>query len=126
MKRSKSLIVIGFFLMLFIFMEVNASGAQERSIFQGKVMGIRLRAWLDVESQNDKAVMNFRIGRRTVYNPHRYPNPGETVKVEYQIQRGIPVAYTVTLVEGTKDAPKEGTKEGPPESPKESEKGGAK
>ena len=122
MKRSQSLIVIGFFLMLFIMIEVNASGAQERSTFQGKVIGIRLRAWLDVESQNDKAVMNFRIGRKTVYTPHRYPNPGETVKVEYQLQRGVPVAFSVTLVEGTKDAPKEGTKESPPEIPKGNEK----
>jgi hypothetical protein len=126
MKRSQSLIVIGFFLMLFIMIEVNAPGAQERSTFQGKVIGIRLRAWLDVESQNDKAVMNFRIGRRTVYTPHRYPNSGEIVKVGYQIQRGIPVAFSVTLVEGTKDAPEEGTKESPPEIPKENERGGVK
>jgi len=126
MKRSKSLIVIGFFLMFFMMLEVGALGAQERSTFQGKVIGIRLRAWLDVESQNDKTVMNFRIGRRTVYTPHRYPNSGEIVKVEYQLQRGVPVAFSVTLVEGTKDTPKEGTKESPPEIPEENEKGGVK
>jgi hypothetical protein len=55
-----------------------------------------------VESEADKAIVNFRIGHKTVYIPHRYPNPGEKVKVEYLIHRGIPVAYTVTILGGSK------------------------
>jgi hypothetical protein len=58
--------------------------------------------WLDVESETDKAVVNFRIGRKTVYVPHRYPNAGEKVKVEYLVHRGTPVAYTVTILEASK------------------------
>jgi len=112
MRHFRSLFVLVFFVTLFIFLEVKTSGAQERfSTFVGKVIGIRTKLWLDVESQADKAIMNFRIGRKTVYVPHRYPNPGETVKVEYQTQRGVPVAFTVTILEGTKEGSKESPKE---------------
>jgi hypothetical protein len=55
-----------------------------------------------VESETDKAVVNFRIGRKTLYVPHRYPNPGEKVKIEYLVNRGTPVAYTVTISEASK------------------------
>jgi len=124
MRHFRSLFVLVFFVTLFIFLEVKTSGAQERfSTFVGKVIGIRTKLWLDVESQADKAIMNFRIGRKTVYTPHRYPNPGEMVKVEYQTQRGVPVAYTVTFVEGTKESSKEGSKEGPKETPKNTKEG---
>ena len=124
MKHFKYLFVVLSVVTLFIFLEVKTSGAQERfSIFVGKVIGIRTKLWLDVESQADKAIMNFRIGRKTVYTPHRYPNPGEMVKVEYQTQRGVPVAYTVTFVEGTKESSKEGSKEGPKETPKNTKEG---
>jgi hypothetical protein len=124
MKHFKSLFVVLSVVSLFIFFESQISGAQERSsTFVGKVIGIRTKLWLDVESQTDKAIMNFRIGRKTVYNPHRYPNPGETVKVEYQTQRGVPVAYTVTLVEGTKESSKEGSKERPKETSKDTKEG---
>ena len=120
MKHFKYLFVVLSVVTLFIFLEVKTSGAQEKfSTFVGKVIGIRTKLWLDVESQADKAIMNFRIGRKTVYTPHRYPNPGETVKVEYQTQRGVPVAYTVTFVEGTKES----SKEGPKETPKNTKEG---
>ncbi len=126
MRNVNSRFVVLVLITLFILLEVRNLGAQEKSTFEGRVVGIRMRLWLDVESQTDKALMNFRIGRRTIYTPHRYPNPGETVRVEYQVQRGIPVAFTVTVVEGAKDAPKEGTKEVPLESPKEGEEEGPK
>ena len=103
MKHFKYLFVVLSVVSLFICLEVRIPEAQEKfSTFVGKVIGIRMKLWLDVESQTDKAIMNFRIGRKTVYTPQRYPNPGEMVKVEYQTQRGVPVAYTVTLLEGTK------------------------
>jgi hypothetical protein len=51
--------------------------AEEKiSVLTGKVVGIRGRLWLDVQSERDKALMSFRIGRKTVYVPHRYPYPG--------------------------------------------------
>jgi hypothetical protein len=91
------------FIMALLMLEVSPLIAQERfSILTGKVVGIRGRWWLDVESETDKAIVNFRIGRKTVYLPHRYPNPGERVKVEYLVQRGIPVAFTVNILEGSK------------------------
>ncbi len=126
MRDFKGRFVVSVLIVFSILLEVRTLGAQEKSTFEGKVVGVRMRLWLDVQSQTDRALMNFRIGRRTVYSPHRYPNPGETVRVEYQIQRGIPVAFTVTIVEGKKDVPKEGAKETPPESPKEGEKEGPK
>jgi hypothetical protein len=116
-------VVIG---MLLIFLESASVMAQEKfSAFSGKVMGIRMRAWLDVQNQADQAVMNFRIGRKTVYIPRRYPNPGETVKVEYQIQKGVPVAFTVTI-EGAKETSKEGAKGALEEEPVDSSKEGKK
>ena len=120
MKHFKGLFILVFFMSLFFFLEISNSIAQEKfSTFTGKVIGIRMRLWLDVESQTDKAVMNFRIGRRTVYHPHRYPNIGETVKVEYQTHRGVPVAFTVNILEGgAKEVPKEESKESSKESSK--------
>jgi len=126
MRNFKGPFVVFVLITLSILLEVNSLGAQEKSTFEGKVIGIRMRLWLDVESQTDKALMNFRIGRKTVYTPHRYPSRGEIVRVEYQVQRGIPVAFTVTVIGGTKDVPKEGTKEVLPEGPKEGQKEGPK
>jgi hypothetical protein len=102
MKVFKRILIFAFIIALLV-SEANPLMAQEKfSVLTGKVIGIRARLWLDVESEKDKAIVNFRIGRKTVYNPHRYPNPGERVKVEYLIQRGTPVAFTVNILEGSK------------------------
>ena len=88
MKTFKRILIFVFIAVL-LMLEANHLMAQGPvSILTGKVVGIRGKIWLDVESENDKAIVNFRIGRKTVYVPHRYPNPGERVKVEYLIQRG--------------------------------------
>jgi hypothetical protein len=58
--------------------------------------------WLDVQSDKDKAVFNFRVGRETVYIPNRHRYPGERVKVEYLIQRGTMVGYTVQILHASK------------------------
>jgi len=101
--RGFNRILVFVFVAALLMLEANHLIAQEKfSILNGKVMGIRARMWLDVESETDKAVVNFRIGRKTVYVPHRYPNPGEKVKVEYLVHRGTPVAYTVTILEASK------------------------
>jgi hypothetical protein len=102
MRTLKRILIIAFVAGL-LMMEANHLIAQEKfTVLTGKVVGIRARAWLDVESEKDKAIVNFRIGHRTVYVPHRYPYPGERVKVEYLINRGVPVAYTVNILESSK------------------------
>jgi hypothetical protein len=102
MKTTKRILIFVFIIAL-LMLEAKYLIAQEKfSILTGKVVGIRGKMWLDVESESDKAIVNFRIGRKTVYIPHRYPNPGEKVKVEYLIQRGTPVAFTVNILEGSK------------------------
>jgi hypothetical protein len=101
--RTYKRILIFTFIIAVLMLEANVLIAQgPYSILKGKVVGIRARLWLDVESETDKAIVNFRIGHKTVYVPHRYPNPGERVKVEYLLQRGVPVAFTVNILEGLK------------------------
>jgi len=55
-----------------------------------------------VKNVKEGVIANFRIGRDTVYTPHRYPYVGEKVKVEYCLIRGVDVAYTVTILGGPK------------------------
>jgi len=87
------------FIILMIMATVKGAFAQEKySVLTGKVLVIEMRRWMEVENEQDKTITNFRIGRRTVFTPHRYPLPGERVKVEYLIHRGVPVAYTVTIL----------------------------
>jgi len=101
--RTYKRILIFTFIIALLMLEANVLIAQgPYSILTGKVVGIRGRLWLDVESETDKAIVNFRIGHKTVYIPHRYPNPGERVKVEYLVQRGVPVAFTVNILENKK------------------------
>jgi hypothetical protein len=108
MKALKRIFILAFVALVLI-LETSALVAQERySTLTGTVLGIRARMWLDVKSEKDEAVVNFRIGRKTVYIPHRYPYVGEKVKVEYLTNRGVPVAYTVTILGGQKE---EGAKE---------------
>jgi hypothetical protein len=100
--RAYKRILILTFMITFIMLEANTLIAQTSfSVLHGKVVGIP-RMWMNVESDKDKTVVNFRIGRKTVYIPRRYPNLGEKVKVEYLTLQGTPVAYTVTILEGSK------------------------
>ena len=74
------------FIALRVMLEATALFSQQLySTFTGTVVGIQegFRKWLDVKSNKDGLIVNFRIGRDTVYRPHRYPYPGEKVKVEY-------------------------------------------
>jgi hypothetical protein len=98
---KKTLIFV--FVVALLMLEANPLFAQEKfSILIGKVVAVRGRWWLDVESEKDKAIVHFRIGRKTVYIPRRYPYTGEKVKVEYLVERGTPVAFTVNILEGSK------------------------
>ena len=102
MKLFKRILIFAF-VVAWLMLEANPLMAQGKfSVLTGKVVGIRARLWLDVQSEKDKAIVNFRIGRKTVYIPHRYPNPGERVKVEYLVQRGTSVAFTVNILGGSK------------------------
>ena len=113
MKNFKKIFVFAV-VAIWLTLGVSALVAQEPySTLKGTVVGVHKRLWLEVESEKDKAIVNFRIGRNTRYTPNRYPNPGEKVKVEYLTHRGTPVAYSVTILEGSKEAPKEVPKQNP-------------
>jgi hypothetical protein len=108
MKVSKRMFILTF-IVLWLMLEANALVSQERySTLTGTVVGIQggLRKSLDVKRVKDEVVVNFRIGRKTVYIPHRYPYIGEKVKVEYLTDRGVNVAYTVTILGQSKDSSK--------------------
>ena len=112
MKGQSGIFFFTVLILLFLF-SISPLIAQEKySIFIGTVKGMEAKMWLEVEHETDKAFLNFRVGRRTVYTPHRYPNPGERVKVEYLYHRGNPVAYTVTILQSgaPKQVPKESQK----------------
>jgi hypothetical protein len=47
---------------------------------------------------NKGEVMNFAVGRKTVYVPSRYPGIGERVKITYSLQRGQNAAYQVEIL----------------------------
>ena len=55
------------------------------------------RKWLEVKSETDETVVNFRIGRNTVYVPQRYPNIGEKVRILYITEKGVNVATKVFI-----------------------------
>jgi hypothetical protein len=107
MMKRLSVILISIVLTL-LFFSVISSMAQERMVMVGTVKGIEGKMVMDVENEKDKALVSFRIGRKTVYTPRRYPVPGEKVKVEYSLHRGSFVAFTVEIlgVAGAKESSK--------------------
>jgi hypothetical protein len=102
MKSFKKILIFVLITALLILEASTLLAQGPFSVLKGKVVGIRARMWLDVESDTDKAIVNFRIGRRTQYTPKRYPNPGERVEVQYLVQHGTPVAHFVNILEGPK------------------------
>ncbi len=100
MKVIKGISIFAFIVLL-LMVEANPLLSQERySTFIGTTVGVKgpFRKWLDVRNDKDGSIVNFRVGRDTVYTPHRYPYPGEKVKVEYLSIRGVDVAYRVTIL----------------------------
>ena len=77
-------------------MSVTAIAQDRYSIMIGKVVGIS-GSWMQVENEQDKTITNFRIGRRTVFNPYQLPLIGTKVKTEY-LQYNVPVAFYVTIL----------------------------
>lgn len=104
MKAYKRMFIFTFVALL-LMLEANSLVSKENcSTFIGTVVGIQggFRKWLDVKSANEGVISNFRIGKDTVYIPHRYPYIGEKVKVDYCLIRGVDVAYTVTILRDPK------------------------
>jgi len=86
---------------LWLILETNVLVAQDHyATLTGTVVGVHrgLRKWLDVKSDKDQAAVDFRIGTKTVYIPHRYPYAGEKVKIEYLTEKGVNVAFVVTII----------------------------
>jgi len=72
------------------------TSAQQYFTFEGKVVSISRG---DIGIQGNKGeIMNFAVGRRTIYIPHRLPGIGERVKVSYLFQRGRNVGYQVEIL----------------------------
>ncbi len=98
MKREMKIGIV-FSALIFVFLmhiEGKISEAQQYLNFSGKVISL-YRGSLSV--QGDKGVMmNFAVGRRTIYVPSRLPGVGEWVKVSYYLQRGHNVAYQVEIL----------------------------
>ena len=110
MMRFKRTLIFSMVGLLLLMQSTTLVAQGPYSILTGVVRGIHVhgvRRWLEVESDKDKAIVNFRIGHNTRYTPQRYPDAGERVKVEYLTQKGVPIAYSVTLLGGAKETQKE-------------------
>jgi hypothetical protein len=96
----------GLFLLTVIFavvtvLELEQSLAQQTFTFEGSVAGITTHAFVrgNVTVKGAKGeIMNFAVGRKTVYVPSRYPGIGEWVKITYSLVRGQNVAYQVEIL----------------------------
>jgi len=92
---KKGLIFYAMLLVLFIIGLENTS-AQQYLNFSGKVINLQRG---NITVQGDKGeVMNFAVGRRTIYIPSRLPGVGERVRVTYYFQRGHNVGYQVEIL----------------------------
>jgi hypothetical protein len=108
MERFKGVFIFVLLVVAIFLLFAGRSIAQEKMVMVGVVKSIEGRMVMDVENEKDKSLVSFRIGRKTVYNPKRYPIPGERVQVEYLPHRGNFVAFTVTIlgVAGSKESSK--------------------
>jgi hypothetical protein len=94
------------FLLMVIFAVVTVLGleesqAQQTSTFEGSVADITTHAFARgiITVKGDKGeVLNFAVGRKTVYVPKRYPGVGERVKITYSLIRGQNAAYQVEIL----------------------------
>ena len=88
-----------FAFLFFVGLEITL--AQETFTYKGSVAGITTGAFsrgIITVKGNKGDVMNFAVGRNTVYIPSRYPLIGEQVKVTYSFIRGENAAYQVEIV----------------------------
>jgi hypothetical protein len=77
-----------------------------RNVVQGKVLSIKTGAFargvIEVKSDRTGEVYTFYVGKKTTYNPQRYPAVGETVKVNYINDRRRLKATKVEIVASPK------------------------
>ena len=100
MKPSQRFLII-IVIALCLMLEASLSVAQDHyTTLTGTVVGVHrgFRKALEVKSDKDQASVIFRIGKKTVYIPHRYPSAGERVKIEYLIEKGVNVAFVVSII----------------------------
>ena len=87
-----SILIVTFLVMI----AAENSEAQQYINFSGKVINLQRG---NITVQGDKGeVMNFAVGRRTIYVPARLPGVGERVRITYYFQRGQNVGYQVEIL----------------------------
>ena len=94
------MILFTIFAFLFV-VGLEISLAQQTFTYEGSVAGISTGAFargIITVKGNKGEVMNFAVGRKTVYIPSRYPGVGERVKITYSLQRGQNAAYQVEIL----------------------------
>ena len=94
MKKMAILIVA--ILVLTLTVGVVVAKSQELKTKFGTVTGFS-KKWLTIKDDDGKDY-NFRVGRATSYQPHRYPKVGERVEVRYGESRGVWVGYVVIIL----------------------------
>jgi hypothetical protein len=100
-KFMKHAIILSTILAFLFVIGLEITLAQQTSTFEGSVSGISTGAFargIITVKGNKGEVMNFAVGRKTVYVPSRYPGIGERVKITYSLQRGQNAAYTVEIL----------------------------
>ena len=93
---KKWMMALIIFTTLFVF-GATITSAQPYSTFLGKVVAIQ-RGHISVEGEKGE-ILQFAVGRKTVYIPPRLPGIGEWVKVEYMVQRGRSVGYQMQVIQ---------------------------
>ncbi len=87
---------------------LEESLSQETSTFEGTVAGITTGAFargiVTVKGAKGE-VLNFAVGRKTVYVPSRYPGVGERVKITYSLVKGQNAAYQVEILPAPSSPP---------------------
>jgi hypothetical protein len=101
------LILFTVFAFLFI-AGLETTLAQQTSTFEGSVASITTGAFargvITVKGVKGE-VLNFAVGRKTVYVPSRYPGVGERVKITYSLVRGQNAAYQVEILPAPSSPP---------------------
>jgi hypothetical protein len=98
---KKGLLLLAVIFTVAMVFGLEESLSQETSTFEGSVAGITTGAFARgiITVKGDKGeVLNFAVGRKTVYVPKRYPGVGERVKITYSLIRGQNAAYQVEIL----------------------------
>ena len=94
------MILSAIFAFLFV-IGLEVTSAQQSFTYVGRIVDINMGEFSrgNFSVKGDKGdVMNFAVGRRTVYVPSRLPGIGERIKVSYYLQRDQNAAYQVEML----------------------------